>query len=174
MRGRLLIIMCGNVPLTLAGPALLLAQDSPELTVTTPRPAGAFQIRLARAARAEGFAAAQWHVSSGMPVDFPMFVGPDTIVSGTDVRSVTVTECPADHPGKAFGLWVAFRREAWGPLRELSTHHMGELVAILVNGKIVDVARIRGMFDARIEVCPHADTAADAGNLAREIAGAAR
>jgi hypothetical protein len=165
MRGHRLILRCTFIALILAGLPSRAADNPVEIAARSPLRAGAFELRLASPTVREGFVAEKWHVMSRLDGRLQMFVASEAAVSGSDVRGVSVTECPSeDIAGEAFGLWVYFREESWGRVRQFSTAHMGELAAMLVNGRIVTVDHIARVFDARIEVCPHADRKADAGD----------
>jgi len=58
-------------------------------------------------------------------------------------------ECKDDVGYKAFGLWVYFRASAWSWVRQFTSDCMGAVIAEVVNGRVIAIANVRGIFDRR-------------------------
>jgi hypothetical protein len=168
----LVLRACSSLLLLLPGLAARASQDpAVELSVAEPLPIEAFQLRLARRTEGEGYEAGEWHALAKQG-SFRMFLAPEVPVSGRDVQGVSVMRSCYDSLGNpAFGVMVFFRAAAWNRVRQFSSAHMDEVVATLVSGKIVGVARIRGAFDKKLAVCGAQASEAEANALAREMLG---
>jgi hypothetical protein len=101
-----------------------------------------------------------------------MFVSEKVFVDGSNVMGLSITDtCKGNLRNNGYGISVLFQPAAWESVRQFTVDHMNELVAVMVGGKIVSVARIQGVFDRRLAVCAAADTEVDAHRLAKEIVG---
>ena len=56
-------------------------------------------------------------------------------------------------PARLYRFAVYFRASAWSWVRQFTSDCMGAVIAEVVNGRVIAIANVRGIFDRRVVAC---------------------
>ena len=167
---------CATLPLSAEPPSPTPSQVASEagpiyfVRAPTSDP-NVFALKLAETDPTQGYERVAWHPLAGARSD-TVFVSPNAPVSGSDIVGTSVVyPCDLGLGSPGYGVWVFFLPSSHARVRKFSGERRDGLVAVLVEGKAIMVARMRGEISNRMQICPDSASREEATRLARVLAG---